>query len=177
MLVDANVLICYDIFLLFIMAYSQLIFYFGNNFCWDIEYVAAEKIENILIQSKLVGQCFVYGDSYQSFLVAIVVPDEDVVRNWAAEHAPGLAKASFGELCRESKLREDILSEIKSVSKSNDLLGFETVRAIYVESEAFSDENGLVTPTFKLKRHQLRDRYESEIANLYAKFPPVASKL
>eukprot|EP00816_Leptocylindrus_hargravesii_P001617 CAMPEP_0196803178 /NCGR_PEP_ID=MMETSP1362-20130617/2573_1 /TAXON_ID=163516 /ORGANISM="Leptocylindrus danicus, Strain CCMP1856" /LENGTH=676 /DNA_ID=CAMNT_0042174623 /DNA_START=20 /DNA_END=2050 /DNA_ORIENTATION=- len=141
------------------------------------EYVAAEKIENVLIQAKLVGQCFVYGDSYQSFLVAIIVPDEDVVRNWATEHAPGLAKASFGELCRESKLREDILLEIKAVSKSNGLHGFETVRAIYVENEPFSDENGLVTPTFKLKRQQLRDRYESEIANLYAKFPPVASKL
>ena len=38
------------------------------------EYVAAEKIENVLLQSLLIGQCFVYGDSLQSCLVAIIVP-------------------------------------------------------------------------------------------------------
>ena len=43
------------------------------------EYVAAEKIANVLQQSPLVAQAFVYGDSYQSHLVAILAVDEEAV--------------------------------------------------------------------------------------------------
>ena len=46
------------------------------------EYVAPEKIENILLQSVLVAQVFVHGDSFQTSLVAVVVPDEETVRQW-----------------------------------------------------------------------------------------------
>jgi len=42
------------------------------------EYIAAEKIENIISQSRFIAQAFVYGDSYKSYLVAIIVPDEAV---------------------------------------------------------------------------------------------------
>jgi len=141
------------------------------------EYIAAEKIENVLIQCPLVGQCFVYGDSYQSFLVAIVVPDEDVCQSWVEENNPNVVKAKFEDLCRNSKLKNDILAQIKACSKANGLHGFETVRALHLSSEPFSDANGLLTPTFKLKRQRLRDRYQDEISALYAKFPAVESKL
>ena len=131
----------------------------------------------MLIQCPLVGQCFVYGDSYQSFLVAIVVPDEDVCQSWVEENNPNVVKAKFEDLCRNSKLKNDILAQIKACSKANGLHGFETVRALHLSSEPFSDVNGLLTPTFKLKRQRLRDRYQDEISALYAKFPAVESKL
>lgn len=51
------------------------------------EYVAPEKIENVLCRSILIGQVFVYGDSLQSYLVAVVVPDEEPTRNWASSVA------------------------------------------------------------------------------------------
>lgn len=141
------------------------------------EYVAPEKIENILTASPLIAQCFVYGDSFQSALVAIVVPDEDHVRIWAASHDEALAKAPFKEICRNPLLKKTIQADIVTLSKENKLNGFETVKAIYVESEPFSLENELMTPTFKLKRQQVRDRYEKEIENLYASLPPPSSKL
>lgn len=139
------------------------------------EYVAAEKIENVLTQSLLIGQCFVHGDSFQTYLVAIIVPDEEPSRAWAKQGAPDAASAPFAELCRNEALKQEILSEIKRLSKLNGLQGFETVRAVYLEPEIFTSENGLVTPTFKLKRPQLKNHYEKQIDEMYAQ--PFPSKL
>ncbi len=46
--------------------------------------------------------------------------------------------------------------------------GFELVKAVYLESELFSVENELLTPTFKLKRPQLQKKYQAEIDAMYA---------
>ena len=142
------------------------------------EYVAAEKIENVLNQSLFVGQNFVYGDSYQSCLVAIVVPDEDVVKQWAKESGdPTLSGLAFNQLCKSKTLRDTILKEIKALGKKNGLHGFEIPKAIHLEVEPFTAENGLTTPTFKLKRPQLKNHYEDVINEMYAKIPPPPSKL
>ena len=135
------------------------------------EYVAAEKIENVINQSLLIGQSFVHGDSFQTFLVAIIVPDEEPARAWAKEHAPDVAAAPFSELCQNDKLKQEILSEIKRLSKSNGLHGFETVRAVHLEPNVFSPESGLVTPTFKLKRPQLKAHYAKQIEEMYSTQP------
>lgn len=132
------------------------------------EYVAAEKIENVITQSILVGQSFVYGDSLQSHLVAIIVPDEEPVKNWAKENA-SVKGLDFQALCRSEALHAFLLSEVKRVCKKNKLHGFEIPKAIYLESEPFSDANGLLTPTFKLKRKELRDTYQSEIDKMYSR--------
>jgi len=139
------------------------------------EYVAAEKIENCLNQSLLIGQSFVYGDSFQTYLVAIIVPDEEPVRNWAKGKIPNAETAPFSELCKNDELKQEIMSEIKRLSKLNGLHGFETVKAVYLEPEIFTAESGLVTPTFKLKRPQLKKHYEKMIEDMYSE--PPTSKL
>ncbi|KAL7481699.1 hypothetical protein ACHAW6_007374 [Cyclotella cf. meneghiniana] len=140
------------------------------------EYVAAEKIENVLQQSPLIGQIFVHGDSFQTFLVAVIVPDEEPTRAWAKQNlSEEEATIPFPELCKNKKLKEELLSEIRRLSKQNGLQGFETVKAIHLESDIFTAEMDLVTPTFKLKRPQLRDYYAKEIEALYA--DPPLSKL
>jgi long-chain acyl-CoA synthetase len=67
------------------------------------EYVAAEKIENVLMQSEMIAQAFVYGDSLKSELVAIVVPDAEAVQDWARQESLPVDN-SFAELCRQSLL-------------------------------------------------------------------------
>lgn len=150
------------------------------------EYVAAEKIENALMQSSLIGQIFVYGDSYQSYLVAVIIPDEEVIpTTWAKnkeeseQMASGtLSKASLQELCRNSKLlKEDIMTDIRNLSKSSGLKGFETIKSIHLDHEPLSVENGMLTPTFKLKRKQIQDKYQSMIDEMYKNSPFPASKL
>jgi long-chain acyl-CoA synthetase len=139
--------------------------------------VAPEKIENVIMNSVYIGQAFVYGDSFQSALVAILVPDEDSVRNMLASEDPSLAKASLSTICQSDKLKVFIMKEIKRVAKESGLLGFEIPKAIHLESEPFSVDNELMTPTFKLKRPQARDKYETRIEAMYASLPPPASKL
>jgi len=150
------------------------------------EYVAAEKIENVLVQSPLISQCFVYGDSFQSSLVAIIVPDEEVIQtSWApTRETEGaipqgtLSKTPLEQLCRTNQdLKGDIMADIKKLSKSNGLHGFETVKAVHLESDPFSVDNGMLTPTFKMKRQQIRDRYEKIIDELYKSSPAPISKL
>lgn len=135
------------------------------------EYVSAEKIENVINQSIFVGQSFVYGDSLQSYLVAIVVPDEEPVRAWAATSNFANATAPFSELCKSDQLKDKILSEVRRTSEQNGLHGFETVRAVFLEPNIFNVANDLVTPTFKLKRLQLKNYYLKQIEDMYANSP------
>ena len=133
--------------------------------------MSAEKIENVINQSLFIGQSFVYGDSFQSYLVAIIVPDEEPVRAWAAKSGVAEASASFSELCKSDQLKDKILSEVRHTSKINELQGFETVGEVFLEPNIFAVENDLVTPTFKLKRPQLKNYYSEQIEEMYA-HPP-----
>ena len=119
------------------------------------EYVSAEKIENVINQSMLIGQSFVHGDSYQTYLVAIVVPDEEPVRAWAKSNIPDTANSPISELCKSDKLKHAILLEIRRLSKANGLHGFETVKASRIKDAGY----GL----FHDGAHELK---EGDIANV-----------
>eukprot|EP00536_Pseudo-nitzschia_multiseries_P017474 jgi/Psemu1/70228/estExt_Genemark1.C_15790005 len=141
------------------------------------EYVAPEKIENVIIQSLLIGQAFVYGDSLQSALVAVVVPDEEPVRSLLSSEDPSAAKAPLSDLCKSEKLRAAIMADMTKIGKANGLHGFEMPKSIHLTHQPFSVEDGLLTPTFKLKRPQARDKFEKEIEHMYAVMPKPKSKL
>jgi long-chain acyl-CoA synthetase len=141
------------------------------------EYVAPEKIENFLISSPLIGQCFVYGDSYQNSLVGLMVPDEEPVRTWAAVNAPELKSASLAEMCNSEALKAAVMADVQRIGVESRLLGFEKPKDILLVSVPFTIENEMMTPTFKLKRQKIRDTYEKEIDLLYAGLPPPLSKL
>ncbi|OQR96481.1 long-chain-fatty-acid-CoA ligase [Achlya hypogyna] len=131
------------------------------------EYIAAEKIENIYAKSPLVGQIFLYGDSLQSCVVAVVVPDPEAVQAWAA--AKGLPDgANLAAMVSRPELKAAVLASMAEVAKENKLNGFECVKDIVLHAEIFSVENGLITPTFKLKRPQLKAHFEKDIKAMYA---------
>lgn len=163
---------CYGVFL---VPFSRS-FFFPSVYA---EYVAPEKIENIVIQSLLIAQAFVYGDSLQSALVAIIVPDEEALRSTLAKHddLASLAKATLSDICKNQKINAMLMKEIIQAAKKNGLHGFEIPRAIHLDSDQFSVENGLLTPTFKLKRQQARDKYEKQIEAMYAAMPKPKSKI
>jgi long-chain acyl-CoA synthetase len=141
------------------------------------EYVAPEKIENVLVQSPYVGQAFVHGDSFQNYVVAVIVPDEEPVRHMLASKHPALAKASFSDVCQSAELKGIIHEDIRRVAKENGLHGFEIPKAIHLDHQPFSVDNDILTPTFKLKRQQAKERYEKQLEALYASLPPPNSKL
>lgn len=131
------------------------------------EYVAPEKVEGVLGRAPLVAQSWVYGDSLQSSLLAFIVVDPDVAASWAA--GKGAAVGSTLEAWVQSDaLLAEVRRQLQEVQDAAKLKGFERPKGIKLLAEPFSVENGLLTPTFKLKRPQLKARYGGDIDMLYA---------
>ena len=80
------------------------------------EYVAPEKIENIYARSKFVAQSFVYGDSLTASLVAVVVPDEEVLAPWAKKHGHA-GHSDFRRLCADPAIAKMIHESMVAVGK------------------------------------------------------------
>ncbi|XP_041011102.1 long chain acyl-CoA synthetase 6, peroxisomal-like [Juglans microcarpa x Juglans regia] len=130
------------------------------------EYIAPEKIENVYAKCKFISQCFVYGDSLNSSLVAVVCVDQDVLKAWAASE--GIKYQDLGELCNDPRTRASILADMDAVGREAQLIGFEFVKAVTLVLEPFTEENGLLTPTFKIKRPQAKKYFGKAISNMYA---------
>ncbi|KAJ3255906.1 Long chain acyl-CoA synthetase 7 peroxisomal [Boothiomyces macroporosus] len=151
------------------------------------EYIAPEKLENVYQKSGFVAQIYVHGDSLQSELVGIVVPDQEYSIGYAIQN--GLLPSStvappppavgapphplLVQLCQSDKFKEAILKDLTAIGKKEKLRGFEFLKAIHVDSEAFSAENGLLTPTFKLKRPEAANKYRQYIDAMYKKLDEV----
>ncbi|KAK0094955.1 hypothetical protein PV326_009550 [Microctonus aethiopoides] len=128
------------------------------------EYIVPEKIENIYIRSQYVHQVFVHGESLKSCVVAIVVPDVDVVKCWASENRiPG----TLSVLCANPEVKRLIHDDMIAWGKEAGLRSFEQVKDIYLHPDPFSVQNGLLTPTLKTKRPQLKAYFKPQLEDLY----------
>ncbi|XP_076855442.1 long-chain-fatty-acid--CoA ligase 5 isoform X2 [Brachyhypopomus gauderio] len=129
------------------------------------EYIAPEKIENVYIRSASVAQVFVHGDSLQSCLVAIAVPDPDILPAWAEKIG---VKGSLQELCKNQQIKKAVLSDLIKLGREAGLKSFEQVKNLHLHPEQFTIENGLLTPTLKAKRSELTHFFKDQITSLYA---------
>ncbi|XP_062176432.1 probable CoA ligase CCL6 [Alnus glutinosa] len=129
------------------------------------EYVAVENIESTYLRCPLITSIWVYGNSFESFLVAVVVPDKKAVEDWAVNHN---VTGDFNSLCENLKARKYILDELNSTGRKHQLRGFEMLKAVHLEPNPFDMERDLITPTFKLKRQQLLKYYKDTVDQLYS---------
>ncbi|MEW5303069.1 MAG: hypothetical protein WDW36_005797 [Sanguina aurantia] len=133
------------------------------------EYIAAEKLENVYKGCEMVEQIWVYGDSFKSCVVAVVVPKETSVMAWATEKG---MEGDFKTLVATPAFNKCMLQALEAAGRAGKLKkGLEEVKAVHLSAEQFSVENDLLTPTFKLKRGPLKTRFTSEIDALYAALP------
>uniref|UniRef100_A0A673ZUK3 Arachidonate--CoA ligase n=1 Tax=Salmo trutta TaxID=8032 RepID=A0A673ZUK3_SALTR len=132
------------------------------------EYISPEKIENIYIRCEPVTQLYVHGDSLQSCLVAIVVPDPETMPAWALKKG---MEGSYRDLCKNTVCDfnriKAIMEDLQRLGKASGLHSFEQVKNIHIHNEQFSIQNGLLTPTLKAKRPELREFFKEKIEDLY----------
>jgi len=133
------------------------------------EYVAPEKIENKLEKCKYVEQIFVYGDSLQNYLVGILVPKAGPVIEFLRNKGIDANKDNYKDYFEDKDLIKDILDDIDSFSRNNDIKGFEIVKKVWLSKENFTVENNLMTTTMKLKRHIAKNYFKEQINKLYGK--------
>jgi long-chain acyl-CoA synthetase len=128
------------------------------------EYIAPDKLEDAYGKSPFVGQIFVYGESLKASLVAIIVPDPEVLLPWAKEKN---ISGDLAELCQSDKVKSAIMASLTSAAETAQLKGFERIADIYLDHVPFSVDNDLLTPTFKLRRPQAYKHYCNQIQAMY----------
>jgi long-chain acyl-CoA synthetase len=127
------------------------------------KYVAPQKIENLLKLQPHVSQAVVIGDQ-RNYCVALLTLDADAMAAWARE--AGLAAADASALAADPAVRALVESEVAAVNAQ--LASFETVKRFHVLPADLTIESGELTPSLKVKRKVVAERFEREIAALYA---------
>jgi long-chain acyl-CoA synthetase len=128
------------------------------------EYVAPEKIETVLMRSKLVAEIFVYGDSLQTFCVMIIVPNFAELISFCKSKQ--ITEEDHEKLVDDKAVNKLLIAEFERVGKAEGLHGFEIPRKLYLRKDSFG-KDGLLTGTLKLKRNEVRDFCREIIQELY----------
>jgi len=115
------------------------------------EFVTLAKLEAEFGNSPLIHQIYVYGNSAQPYLLAVVVPTEDAV----AAHSAGALKSRIAE-------------SLQTVARQANLQSYEVPRDFIIETTPFSLENGLLTGIRKLAWPKLKQHYGERLEQLYA---------
>ena len=103
-----------------------------------------------------------YGDQ-KPYLVALIVPDQEACSAWAEEQ--GLPESNWPQLCGSKVLRKMLQTRIAGIL--HPLNAFEQVRRIHVLDAPLSVADGLLTPTLKVRRRQVFERYGELLEGLY----------
>jgi long-chain acyl-CoA synthetase len=123
--------------------------------------VAPQPIEAALKQSPFIGEIVLVGDK-QPTLAALVVPRIDELKRWAQSR--GLETSDDAALVATREARALLKSEIEY--RSRHLADFEKVKRFAVLPAAFSVAGGELTPTLKVKRRFIAEKYADVIAGL-----------
>lgn len=127
------------------------------------KYVAPAALEEHLALSPFVEQVLVHGAN-RPHNVALVVPRRVALRSWAESRR--LPTEPLETLLESEDVRTLIREELDRLGR--DFKGYERIVAFKLLEEPFSNENGLLTPTLKVKRARVEERYRAEIASLYS---------
>lgn len=127
------------------------------------EKVPPADVEQALAVCPLLEQVMVVGDG-KSFLTALVVPKSGAIAQIA--RTLNLPEADDATLAQNPQIRSHVLEQLQPCL--HDFPGYARLGGVALLSEAMSVENGLLTPTLKLKRNVILGRYQNEVDALYA---------
>jgi len=129
-----------------------------------------EKLEAIYNRSQFISQIFVYGDSSEPCLVAVVSVLPSVLRSFANARN---VRDQFADpddvaaLCEDEKMRNIIVSDLRKLARANSLDPSNLVRGVFLDVTDWTAEDGLATPMLKLRHQALLKKYKKRITDVY----------
>ncbi len=128
------------------------------------KYVVPTPLEEELKLSPYIANAMVYGDN-RPYNVAILVANVDALKGWAQKNEIGTSDTA--SLLTNSKIKELYEKEVETYSKK--FKGFESVNGFALIAEDFTTDNGMLTPSLKLKRRKVIEVHGALIDGLYVK--------
>lgn len=127
------------------------------------KYIAPQPMENAFKASRFIDQIMVIGE-HQKHPAALIVPEIEFCKEWCIRH--GMQCNSLQEMANNPKLKERIWEEIEEHNKQ--FGNYERIKKIELCSEAWSIDSGELTPSLKLKRKVIMQKYDALVQNIYA---------
>jgi long-chain acyl-CoA synthetase len=126
------------------------------------KYVAPQLIENAMKQSRFIEQIMVIGDG-EKMPAAFIQPNFEFVKEWA--NRKGLNLNSNQEIAASQEVRDRIMEDVEDINKK--FGNWEQVKKIEITSELWSVDGGEMTPTLKLKRKAIKEKYQALYDKIY----------
>ncbi len=123
--------------------------------------ISPSRIEEKLNIEPEIAQSMMYGD-FKNYLVAILVPDRDYAQEWAKDHHKEFNLKILNQ-------DPDFIKMIKETTEraNKKLSQIEQVRKFLLIDEEFTVENDMMTPTLKVRRFKVKEKYQSQLEALY----------
>ena len=125
--------------------------------------VSPSQLEDVLASDPLISQAVVVGDN-RSFIAALITIDQETFPAWAEKHGK---TGQVGDLLQDGDLVGAVQDAVDKANKT--VSRAESIRKFKILAEEFTVEGGELTPTLKLKRNVVHERFSDDIENLYAK--------
>lgn len=126
------------------------------------KYIAPTPIENIFLASKYIDQFVLIGDR-RMFLTALIVPDFEALKEYADSH--NIKYSSVEDLAKDDDIYKLLEKDMDQFQKK--LANFERVRKFVMLDRPFTIESGEITPSMKVKRKFIEERYQDLIEQMY----------
>ncbi len=123
--------------------------------------LSPQRVEGFLTLEPEIAQAMVYGDK-RPHLVALIVPNDEFVEEWAKETGNS---ANLANVIGNDDFRKHISEALDRVNEHLSVI--ERVRRFELIEEEFSVDNEMMTPTLKLRRHVINEKYGDQLAALY----------
>jgi long-chain acyl-CoA synthetase len=126
------------------------------------KHVAPQYLEGLFVGERLISRVLVYGDR-RKYITALFTLNPDALEAFAKTH--GITYSSLEELSNHPRVQEEIAHIVKE--KNERLASFEQIKKFTILDEDFSIENNELTPTLKIKRKVITEKYKKLLDALY----------
>ena len=131
------------------------------------EYIAPEKLENVYKQAHgSISAIYVYGDSLQSVLIAVINVEGPNLAKFAKEF--GIKEESFEKLAENLNVKKKYIELFDIIAQGKKLNSLEKLKDVHIETKTFQ-ELGLLTEAMKVKRVDIKNFYKKTFDEMYEK--------